>query len=1298
MRRNQASRNLLRRGWQQGESRCRERARPDSTGTWNVRRNANMSLTYGFEADLASIGWTTGSSSNTWTRQTGSTPTSGTGPSSAHAGSYYMFIETSWPARAGDVFDLGYACARGSTAQVSWWYHMFGSSMGTLRLKSSDGSVLWERAGDQGDIWQSASVVVADGSFIFEGERGTGYLGDLAVDEVTVTCGKPSDGDTPFPPLSPPVTPSPPPVLPSPQPPWFPPAPPATPPLPRVPPSPPQPPPVATVMGPCVISGDCVQSSRFPLSHYGNQESCTITDLPAVPAQIAAFDVEASADCSYDHVTIAGVKYCGSTGPSGVIPANGRMTWLSDASYTRSGWKICFPVMSSPSQPISPPPLSQPVQPPSPSAPPPLPPLAAGDCMIIGYRSEPYDRRDFAVLLLSALAAGESLSATDDGWRTDLVPDAFHGDERHVTHTAVTDEYPGTVLTAANFSSPLDFQFLADQILVYRGEQEQPTFICALDNSRGYATPYCSGSSGGWHQASCYADYYWRHYSAVPEGLSEGINALAWRHANNWAYVGVASGSASELRAVIANENNWIWSDTSVQPFTTHFTVYPEPPFPPPSPPLLPESPSPPAPPPVPPLAAGDCMVVGFVSIPFRDRNFGILLLKPLGAGQNISATDDAWSNESTVNAFRGYENHVTHSAAAEEPAGTVLTMGHFSGPLDLSSAADQLIVYQGRQASPSFICALDNSYGTSSSFCPGSIGGWHQAHCTSDVFSAYYSALPPGLTVGVDTLELHHRNNWAYVGINSGSPDQLRESINQVSNWRGVNTYIPIMTIFTVHPHPPPIPPVAPPLPPVTPPPEAPPSPPRPPPYPPLPPASPPRAPLNAGDCMVIGLNAQVGRHHFGILLLAALGEGQSISATDDAWRTDVVPNAFRGLEGTEGHVSFIAHSETPAGTVLTEADFSVHPDFQLSSQSDQLIVYQGTVAQPTFICALDNSGGYEVSVCPGSIGGWHQATCQEGETRYYALYSALPSGLTEGIDALAWRHRGGWTYTGVHTSGSPSQLRAWIAQQASWTYSDGAFLPVVTHFSVYPEPPLPPSAPPLPPAPPSTPPASPPTCPPVAPPPPLLPPLPPSPFLPLQPGSVMENRLMMSVGFASRPESFVASAYKEVLAHILNVDVTRISLSFDGSGINAIVAFNSQEEQIAAVQAAEGLAAGGPATATSAFGFNITEISVPTVVTRVLPAPSPPPPSPLPLSPPPPSVPPSPPPPRFEMLAQPGHELTELLVQIKTAAAGTTVHITLADGDHGLGSSAALFDNQTSASEVTGRSSCLYASDVHP
>ena len=81
-------------------------------------------------------------------------------------------------------------------------------------------------------------------------------------------------------------------------------------------------------------------------------------------------------------------------------------------------------------------------------------------------------------------------------------------------------------------------------------------------------------------------------------------------------------------------------------------------------------------------------MVIGYASGNLDDTgatasDFAFVLLAPLGQGQSISATDDGWDPADKGGAFFGNQHHseyhLTHTAAVEEPAGTVLTLSNFS-------------------------------------------------------------------------------------------------------------------------------------------------------------------------------------------------------------------------------------------------------------------------------------------------------------------------------------------------------------------------------------------------------------------------------------------------------------------------------------------------------------------------------------------------------------------------------------------------------------------------------------------
>lgn len=153
----------------------------------------------GFESGQGD--WTNESSDDfDWSRRSGSTPSSNTGPSSAAGGSYYMYVESSspnYPSKTtlftSPCFDLTSA----SQANFSFEYHMYGaSSMGNLSLlaRTEGGSwtTVWSASGNQGNSWQSATVDLGAyiGSVVelqYSGVTGSTWQGDMAIDDISLT-------------------------------------------------------------------------------------------------------------------------------------------------------------------------------------------------------------------------------------------------------------------------------------------------------------------------------------------------------------------------------------------------------------------------------------------------------------------------------------------------------------------------------------------------------------------------------------------------------------------------------------------------------------------------------------------------------------------------------------------------------------------------------------------------------------------------------------------------------------------------------------------------------------------------------------------------------------------------------------------------------------------------------------------------------------------------------------------------------------------------------------------------------
>jgi hypothetical protein len=141
--------------------------------------------------------------SQLWTRGSGSTPSSSTGPNNPALGTYYMFVEAS-SQNSGAWSELRSPILHSSPASVSFYYHMYGSAMGELSLWSHDGSS-WPRAtwtrhwwtiGQQHSSSSSGWTYVrsvnlpssaAWNQISFLGEVGSSYESDMAIDAVTFT-------------------------------------------------------------------------------------------------------------------------------------------------------------------------------------------------------------------------------------------------------------------------------------------------------------------------------------------------------------------------------------------------------------------------------------------------------------------------------------------------------------------------------------------------------------------------------------------------------------------------------------------------------------------------------------------------------------------------------------------------------------------------------------------------------------------------------------------------------------------------------------------------------------------------------------------------------------------------------------------------------------------------------------------------------------------------------------------------------------------------------------------------------
>ncbi|AXT55783.1 T9SS C-terminal target domain-containing protein [Aquimarina sp. AD1] len=164
----------------------------------------------GFENTFGAWKQATSGDDFNWATRSGSTPSSNTGPSSANAGSYYIYMESSSPNYSNKraiLYSPCYDITSATQATISFKYHMYGASaMGSLALEASlDGTSwtsIWSKSGNQGNSWETASVNLAAylGEKVqlrFNGITGTTWQGDMAIDAVSIsTSGSTGGGST----------------------------------------------------------------------------------------------------------------------------------------------------------------------------------------------------------------------------------------------------------------------------------------------------------------------------------------------------------------------------------------------------------------------------------------------------------------------------------------------------------------------------------------------------------------------------------------------------------------------------------------------------------------------------------------------------------------------------------------------------------------------------------------------------------------------------------------------------------------------------------------------------------------------------------------------------------------------------------------------------------------------------------------------------------------------------------------------------------------------------------------------
>ena len=390
--------------------------------------------------------------------------------------------------------------------------------------------------------------------------------------------------------------------------------------------------------------------------------------------------------------------------------------------------------------------------------------LSAGDIAFVSFDADDPDA--FSFLALTTITPGTVIKFTDNGWiastgsfrpnegiwAVEFTSEITCGTEIQVTADGPTD-LQGTSVGALTASGSLLLSSSGDQILAYQGDEATPSFIAAVNfDGTGWAADATSSST-----------------SAVPAGLVNGTTAVDLGEIDNAQYSCVfESGSKADLLAAINNGSNWLGSDSSKQvPASCLF-------------------------------APTDCSGgpgdgggsmqlnpgdIAFVSFDSDDPDaFSFVALAPIPSGTVIKFTDNGWV--ASTGSFRATEGIwivgftsdiacgtevVVTASGPTDVQGASLGSLTTSGSLALGTSGDQILAYQGDDAAPAFVAAI-NFDGP----------GW-----TADATTSSTSAVPAGLTDGMTALNLGEIDNARYgCSVESGTVSSLLAAINTAGNW----------------------------------------------------------------------------------------------------------------------------------------------------------------------------------------------------------------------------------------------------------------------------------------------------------------------------------------------------------------------------------------------------------------------------------------------------------------------------------------------------------------------------------
>uniref|UniRef100_A0A7N6B4B9 Neuropilin n=1 Tax=Anabas testudineus TaxID=64144 RepID=A0A7N6B4B9_ANATE len=150
---------------------------------------------FGWANDPSFCSWTSEDTGSKWQIQSSGTPTLNTGPNLDHTGNFIYTLATGSQETEMARLVSPVVSSPDSDLCVSFWYHMFGSHIGTLHIKQRKQTIdgpadilLWMVSGHQGNRWREGRVIVPRTNkpyqVVIEGLVERKSWGDIAVDDI----------------------------------------------------------------------------------------------------------------------------------------------------------------------------------------------------------------------------------------------------------------------------------------------------------------------------------------------------------------------------------------------------------------------------------------------------------------------------------------------------------------------------------------------------------------------------------------------------------------------------------------------------------------------------------------------------------------------------------------------------------------------------------------------------------------------------------------------------------------------------------------------------------------------------------------------------------------------------------------------------------------------------------------------------------------------------------------------------------------------------------------------------------